>query len=426
MSESEFEAYLALLLKSLRLRKGQSHEVTDEMRDHLESRFQELRAAGVDRAEAIRVALGELGGVSELAEQFTRLAKIRRRRLIMRCTIASSLVVACVLLLSVSLVPPVPDGPGAPPAVAQEEAPKQAAPESGSSAEQAAIAALDEKLSQVVEVEFRVPLEDAILSLGKQINADLLIDSKAIEEAGIDLKAEVILVFEHTEATARTVLEFLLERDDLAFVNRSGILFVTTKDAAARYLTLKVYNVRDLIEAAAPQYEDAGDGLPPGIGGIGGGVGATGKAGGGMPGMEGVVGGGMPGLMMPDGHKEGVVPGVTGNVGGGMGGGMLGAANASPAQRAMDDLSSLIQLSTPGPWFDLDGMGGTMKGFDGLLVMRNTEQAHGEIRRILDGLREAGRTGPGSDVTIPRHAGETGEVHRPAVPEFVPPDPGEG
>lgn len=46
MSEREFDLYLELLAKFLRLRPGQTAEIADELRDHLEARLEEFSRAG--------------------------------------------------------------------------------------------------------------------------------------------------------------------------------------------------------------------------------------------------------------------------------------------------------------------------------------------------------------------------------------------
>ncbi len=43
MSEQEFDLYLKLLAKCLRLTSGQRELIADELRDHLEERLEELR-----------------------------------------------------------------------------------------------------------------------------------------------------------------------------------------------------------------------------------------------------------------------------------------------------------------------------------------------------------------------------------------------
>jgi len=84
MAEEEFEIYLSLLSRLLRLSPKQRCEIADELRDHLQERCEVLARQGVSRVEAVRSALGELGEAAELAQQFTQIAVFRRRRRLMR------------------------------------------------------------------------------------------------------------------------------------------------------------------------------------------------------------------------------------------------------------------------------------------------------------------------------------------------------
>ena len=70
MSEHEFELYLRLLGKFLRLTPGQQADVADELRDHLEARLEELSRGGLSRDDAIRLALDEFGDAAHLADHF--------------------------------------------------------------------------------------------------------------------------------------------------------------------------------------------------------------------------------------------------------------------------------------------------------------------------------------------------------------------
>ena len=56
MPEQDFELYLSLLSRFLRLKTAQRGEIADELRDHLEARLEELAARGLSRDEAIRAA----------------------------------------------------------------------------------------------------------------------------------------------------------------------------------------------------------------------------------------------------------------------------------------------------------------------------------------------------------------------------------
>ncbi len=97
MSEQDFEMYLTLLAKTLRLSDKQRGAIASELRDHLEARLEELTAEGHDKQQAIATALAEFGDASALANDFTTIGKHRHRRRIMQTafgTIATAAVVA--------------------------------------------------------------------------------------------------------------------------------------------------------------------------------------------------------------------------------------------------------------------------------------------------------------------------------------------
>ena len=61
MSQQEFDSYLALLCRLLRIAPQQREQVAEEFRAHMEDRLEELLAAGLSRDEAIQQAIGEFG-----------------------------------------------------------------------------------------------------------------------------------------------------------------------------------------------------------------------------------------------------------------------------------------------------------------------------------------------------------------------------
>src|SRR5258708_5728210 len=119
MPEQDFELYLSLLSRFLRLKSAQRGEIADELRDHLEERLEELAARGLSRDEAIRAALDEFGDAAELANHFTQVAHIRKRRLIMRVTFGSITALAAALLVTTAFWPESPQAPSPRNAVAQ-------------------------------------------------------------------------------------------------------------------------------------------------------------------------------------------------------------------------------------------------------------------------------------------------------------------
>lgn len=111
MPDPEFDLYLSLLSRFLRLKPAQRDEIADELRDDLEQRLEEFAAAGLSREAAIRAALDELGDAAELAKHFTHLAQVRRRRLIMRLTFGTVAALCAVALLATAFWPAHPQAP---------------------------------------------------------------------------------------------------------------------------------------------------------------------------------------------------------------------------------------------------------------------------------------------------------------------------
>src|SRR5215471_533632 len=105
MSDREFENYLTLIGRLLRLSAAQRDAIGAELRDHFESRLTELTSRGLSHDAAVQIALEEFGDAAGLAAQFSRIAQTRKRRFIMRCTLASAAALAVALVVAVSLWP---------------------------------------------------------------------------------------------------------------------------------------------------------------------------------------------------------------------------------------------------------------------------------------------------------------------------------
>ena len=94
MPEREFELYLDLLGKLLKLTPEQKSSISDELRDHLEERFEELVQSGQSRDDAIRQAIDEFGDAAGLAVDFTKVSQKKIRRAIVRTTAVTTAVTA--------------------------------------------------------------------------------------------------------------------------------------------------------------------------------------------------------------------------------------------------------------------------------------------------------------------------------------------
>src|SRR5262249_20223714 len=89
----------------LRLSSPQREAIGAELRDHFESRLAELVSQGRSHEEAVRMALEEFGDAAGLAAQFSYITQSRRRRLIMRCTVASVAALAAAVFVAMAMWP---------------------------------------------------------------------------------------------------------------------------------------------------------------------------------------------------------------------------------------------------------------------------------------------------------------------------------
>ncbi|NNJ28011.1 hypothetical protein [Alienimonas chondri] len=217
-------------------------------------------------------------------------------------------------------------------------------------------------------------------------------DSPRLDLEGIDLRD--LPLYGGVELPAgrfsvRRAIEELLDSVNevpLTMINDGGILKITTQDYADERLVTRVYPVRDLLEAAGPGYVDR-----PQFQWHGGSMG-----GGGAAPQGGLGGGGFGG-----GGQFSLAPVAN----------QFGAAQPQPqaapapakdgpptpleiAQAAEQPLIDLIQTVTGGidnggGWEEIDGEGGAMEYFDGVLSVRQTEAVHRQIATLLSDLRDA-------------------------------------
>jgi len=95
MSNEEFENYLALVSRLLRLSATQRDQIGEELRDHMESRVSELVELGVEKKAAVLQSVEEFGDAAVLAENLKRVSVRNRKRWVMRfatlCTLGAFL-----------------------------------------------------------------------------------------------------------------------------------------------------------------------------------------------------------------------------------------------------------------------------------------------------------------------------------------------
>jgi hypothetical protein len=295
MSHQEFENYLALLTKLLRISPRQRDRVAAEFRAHMEDRLDELLARGLPRDEAIRTALEEFGDAAGLAAEFASISRNQRRRWLMSITTAS---VAAVLLLAAGIITFWPGGnagPGVAQTIAQQAdpfAPPRGASGGGGQPAQPvetkpAETTLTDKLNQRFDAEFiETPLKDVVDFLQDKTNISFWINSKKLEEAGVSIDTPISLQFNQVRLS--TFLDIMLDQHNLVYVEKDDILVLTSREDADAATEVRVYDCRDLL--TMPTVGQANPYGMPGMGGSGY-SGADGY-GGGYPGSSGGYGSG--------------------------------------------------------------------------------------------------------------------------------------
>jgi hypothetical protein len=168
-------------------------------------------------------------------------------------------------------------------------------------------------LKSPTQVDFiETPMQDVIDFLKDYHGIEIQIDTKALNDVGIDPTTPITKNLKGI--SLRSALKLMLRELELTYVIQDEVLLITTPEEAETHLSTKVYPVADLVIPVKPPSFQGGFGGMNGMGaggGMGGGMGGGGMGGGGMGG--GGMGGGMGGMG-----------------GGGMGGGMGGFMNVAP------------------------------------------------------------------------------------------------
>ncbi|HET6881200.1 MAG TPA: STN domain-containing protein [Pirellulales bacterium] len=105
----------------------------------------------------------------------------------------------------------------------------------------------EEALGQGATLDFdEVPLTALIEYFREATKLDIVLDSKALVDAGVGTDAPVSIHV--SNASYKTALRLVLDQLDLTWVYRGEVVLVTSKTEAEGMLTTKFYDVRDLLE----------------------------------------------------------------------------------------------------------------------------------------------------------------------------------
>lgn len=420
MTEPDFDAYLHLLSRLLRLTRGQQAEITSELRDHLEERYADLLSQGHPREAAIRLALDELGDAAVLAGEFAPSLQVRHRRNIMRYSILSASAVAVTFVVASLFGPAGPEQGGNSTFVQAQDQPAEPKPKADLKppTEEELRRQIEEKLARRdVPLDFHeMPLEEALMFFGDALELDFLMDRKYLEDLGISGDQPVTLKTRPGALSVRTAIELILHQvgdNELTFAIRDGVVMITGPEADYEN---EVYDCRDLIEGVHVNFA------------------------GGLAGQPGAMGGG-GGFFQVGPTLDASLSQFGGGTGmGGMGGGQgAGGSSGGPPQPTATSASGraligVIQAATaPEHWFNVDGEGGTISEYDGLMIIHHSQRVHRKVEELLMKLRTAqkdphrpqpGRAGGGMPGALP--GGGASSSGAPGAGSGLPPGSGAG
>ncbi len=360
MHDADFESYLDLLSRFLRLNRRQREDIGRELRAHLEDAIEDEMAGGVSRPQALRHVLDDFGDAAELAARFSKLE--RRRRWLMQGTV----VAACIgfLVLAINIFSPDATVP-----VGVALATAQAGDEQIGAAEtpdQEIRQALQTRIGEVTFQE--APLDQVLEWLNEFMQVNLHVQWRRLEDIGIERGTPIDMNLR--DVSAECVLRLVVDEFpevDVDYEILDNVLIISSREALQRRATTRVYDVRDVLRAIAAEVVPApgyrttgmvGDAASP--------SGAMGTSGSGEGSIFRGSGSGLPG-----------------------GGGFVATAayQESPEQRAVNEFTELLTNAVAPDTWQSNGGVGYVQILNGMLVVRQYEGVHADIRQLLADVR---------------------------------------
>lgn len=251
----EFEAYLNLLSRFLRLSARQRDEIRRELQSHLADAVADAMDRGLSRDAAIQQTLEEFGDAAELAARFRDIG--RTRRWIMR----STAVAACAMLSYIGFNLFAPDRQMTPLSAGDAGAHRPAR-ETPLPMDEMSFAAGDEYAAENARIEAALrttvdtitfsetPFESFVTWLQTTTNANIVVRWRALDNIGVVRDTPVDLSLKNVRLE-RVIEEVFASLPDVAlgYSIENGILVIGPRDSLNRRLTLVVYDVQDLLRA---------------------------------------------------------------------------------------------------------------------------------------------------------------------------------
>jgi hypothetical protein len=107
-------------------------------------------------------------------------------------------------------------------------------------------AAIEKALAEKVDLDFTdTPLEEVVEYLKNRCKIEVVIDTRALGEVGIETTKPVTKSVHNRPL--RSALNLMLKEHGLTWTIQEGVLLVTTPEQADYYMSTKVYDVSDLV-----------------------------------------------------------------------------------------------------------------------------------------------------------------------------------
>lgn len=280
MSEQEFENYLGLLGRFLRLDAGQREEIRRELRAHLDEAVEANLAAGMSRDEAVRQALDDFGDAAELADRFGKIG--RNERWFMKGTAIAAVVAWLGFMGTQGLTSsegPQQAGSATVAEVLASPRSATAAPVDKSGAAKASEseaanrvpptdnAEVARRLSKGVlaEVNFNDwTIERGIEFIAKSVDVNYHFMRDELDTIGADLSRSITCNLRNVQPEAMMQILIAEAGNDsgLSYRVENGILLIGSKDGRPRRLETRCYDISDLLAMRAA----VADQVPGGLG----------------------------------------------------------------------------------------------------------------------------------------------------------------
>lgn len=253
---------------------------------------------------------------------------------------------------------------------------------------------IDASASECVEAKLKqktnhiypdTSLQDVVESHSAQLEIPIVIDRRALEDAGIGTDKTINATL--TAFPTDRFLDLICDELSLAWTVRDGYVLITTPEKLSTILEVRVYNCSDLIEMVKKPAPAQLGGGSFGGGSFGGSPGGTAPSGGSTQQKS---GGGFFAVQF-----GGAAPPAAEGTPGGSGEGLVATSDELIPDN--DSLIDLIQSTVdPEAWSDAGGTGSIEVYHGGLLVINQNGQVHRRVEQVLEMMRQAKKAQPGT------------------------------